>query len=202
MRQRQSGSPGLEKAPTCILAPPAAAAAATAATAPAESPAPAIASTALALGPGHLHLDLPAVQLASVQLGDGLLRLLGRRHLDEAEALRAPGHLVGDDGGRGYRSGLAEEPPERLVRGVEAEPADKELLGHGTSPWSALGCGGVGCRRLQQGMRCRQAAQGILRLGYDSSGMAPAKATSRSTASTRMSAQLGSNSRADTLNFA
>src|SRR3970040_1807205 len=134
MRQRQSGVPGVENAPTCILAPPPAPAAAGSPTPPPDPPASALAPAPLALGLRRLDLDLAAVQLTPVELGHGLLRLLARRHLHEPEALRAPGHLIGDDGGRGHRSGLGEEPLETVVRGAEAESADEELLGHGLSP--------------------------------------------------------------------
>jgi len=52
---------------------------------PVESPAAARAA-ARGLGVGELYLQRPSVQLLAVELLDGRIGLLGRRHFDEAES--------------------------------------------------------------------------------------------------------------------
>src|SRR5205807_1908944 len=47
-----------------------------------------------------VHTDHPSIERGAVERGDGLLRLLGGRHLDEAEAPRASRLSVGHHGGR------------------------------------------------------------------------------------------------------
>src|SRR6185437_6489909 len=81
----------------------AAAAAAVAATAAAASTTsePATTATAAAAILGLLHRDLASLDVAAVDLVDGLLGLVIGRHLDEAEATRAAGLAIGDDLGIG-----------------------------------------------------------------------------------------------------
>src|SRR5262245_41239833 len=71
----------------------------------------------------------PAVQLLDRSRG-----LFRRGHLHEAEAPRAPRELVGDDSNRLDRSGLLEELPKVLLRGLVGQVAYEELRGHRSPP--------------------------------------------------------------------
>src|SRR3989442_9491944 len=62
-------------------------------------------------------VDLPATDVATVHLGDGLARLARRAHLDEAEATRTAGVAVGDDRGRLARPHLREQRLELRAGG-------------------------------------------------------------------------------------
>src|SRR5215470_19039443 len=66
------------------------------ATAAATTTAPAVAGRALV---GFVHLKRTALQLAAVQLGNGLLGLARRAHLDERESTRASRVAIHDDRG-------------------------------------------------------------------------------------------------------
>src|SRR5258705_5194074 len=58
---------------------------------------------------GLAHIELPALDVTAVQGRDGLLGLLVRGHLDEAEAARAPALALGDDRGGLTRAHLREQ---------------------------------------------------------------------------------------------
>ena len=62
-----------------------------------------------------------------------LLGVLARLHLNEAKPFRASAELLGHDVGRDDRPGLGEELTKSIIRGVEAETADEEFLGHGVA---------------------------------------------------------------------
>src|SRR6266850_2537608 len=98
--------------------------------------APAAATAAAAAGalPGLAHVQLPALQLPPVQLGDRLLGLRIGAHLDEAEAPRAARAAVGDDRGGLAGAGLGEQCLEVRARGVEGKVSDEQLLAHVLSP--------------------------------------------------------------------
>src|SRR5262249_49489884 len=84
-----------------------------------------------------------------------------RAHLDEAEATRAPGSAIGDDGRGRRRPDLGKQLLEVFTGRVEREVADVQLLAHEPSPgpfvgrsrfsWNCLGevpsGGGGGVRR-------------------------------------------------------
>src|SRR6185503_667216 len=89
---------------------PAGPAAATAATATA---------TAAAGGLGALDLNGPAVNRRAVELADGLLGVLGRRHFDEAEAARTARVAVGHDRRGLDTTGRGEDLTQTLVGGGE-----------------------------------------------------------------------------------
>src|SRR4029077_6606859 len=63
-----------------------------------------------------VDVDLPAADLAAVEGRDRLSRLARRTHLDEAEASRAAGVAVGDDGRRFARSHFREQRLELRAR--------------------------------------------------------------------------------------
>src|SRR5262245_19108895 len=79
---------------------PRATTAGTTATAAARATAAATTAAAGGLRVGDLDRDPTAIQLAAVQLGDRVLRLLSGGHLDEAEAPRLPGKAIRDHRGR------------------------------------------------------------------------------------------------------
>src|SRR5438270_1860411 len=133
----------------------------TAATAGTAARARVATATAVGLGARDLDLHPPAVELPTVEVGDGLLRLLVGRHLHEAEALGATAELIGDDAGGHDRARLREEAVETLVRGVVTEPADEELLRHGVPIVFRVGCARPGAgnhreRRLMGGSKVSQ----------------------------------------------
>src|SRR5205823_3773262 len=74
------------------------------------------AAAALALRVRDLDRDLPAVELPPVELGDRVLRLFRRRHLDEPETARLPGEAVSDHRRRQDIPRLAEELAKPLAR--------------------------------------------------------------------------------------
>src|SRR5207253_2654753 len=75
-------------------------------------------------------VQLAALQLVAVQLGDRPLGLARRAHLDEAEAARPSGGAIGDHGGRLAGPGLREERLEIRTRRVEGKIAHEQLLAH------------------------------------------------------------------------
>src|SRR5207245_806934 len=91
------------------------------------------AARASALGalPRLAHVDHPALDLPAVELGDGALSLLVRAHLDEAEAARAVGEPILDDGGGLARPGLREGLLQVGVRRLEGEISYEEFPAHG-----------------------------------------------------------------------
>src|SRR5207249_9763505 len=95
-----------------------------------EATAPAVTAAAGRALPGLAHVERPALEVLAVELGDRLLRLAGRAHLDEPEAARLPGGAIGDDGDRLARPGLREHGLQVLARGVEGKVADEDLLAH------------------------------------------------------------------------
>src|SRR5438477_620811 len=94
----------------------------------------AAAATAAAAGRlGLLDLNGPAVETGAVQLADGLLGLLRRRHLDEPEAARAASVPVCHDA-RGFdRATRRERFAQTLVGGGEGEAADEQFDRHSKS---------------------------------------------------------------------
>src|SRR5688572_10256018 len=92
-------------------------------------PAPAATRTAPGAGRrrvGELHPELPAVELATVELLDRGLRGLRARHLDEAEAAGLPRCAVGDDAGRLHALNLRAELAKALGGRRERETADEQ----------------------------------------------------------------------------
>src|SRR5438093_1308629 len=79
---------------------------------------------------GNLDPQRPAVELNAVELGDGVVRGLGRGDLDEPEAARLAGIAIGDDGDRLDALDLAEELAQSLRGGAECETTDEQLLSH------------------------------------------------------------------------
>src|SRR5262249_4005001 len=108
---------------------PAAAAAATA-TEAARPPATAAASTTARPLAGLADVQLPALELAAVQLGDRALGLLLGAHLDEPEAARPARAAIRDHGGPLARPGLGEERLEVRTRRIERQVPDEQLLAH------------------------------------------------------------------------
>src|SRR5256886_7746411 len=84
----------------------------------------AAAGSAAARRVGFLDLDVASLEVGVVQLADRLIGVLGRRHLDEAEAARltrvAIGHDTGGLDGADGREGGA----QALVGGGKGEAAD------------------------------------------------------------------------------
>src|SRR5262245_43169975 len=147
MRQRQRGFSGVENAPTCMggLGLPS-----TPAVPSTSRPATASSAAAKARRLGELHTQPPPIQLLAVELFDRRLGLFGRRHLDEAEATRAPGLPVHYDRRRLDCTGLGEDVAEPLVRRRKGQASDEELLCHDPpltgspavedTPWYAEDC--------------------------------------------------------------
>src|SRR5947208_141208 len=79
---------------------------------------------------GLVHADHAPVERGAVERGDGLLRLLGGRHLDEAEAPRASRLSVGHHGGRHHLAEAREGAAQALARGGKRETTDEQLHGH------------------------------------------------------------------------
>src|SRR5262245_13520587 len=92
-------------------------------------PAPAAASAPFGWFRGF-HLDAAAVQVLTIEPGYRLLRLLGRLHLDEAEAPRATRVTVGHDRGRNDGPGGREDLAKAVAGGVEGEATDEQLVRH------------------------------------------------------------------------
>src|SRR3989442_2597785 len=74
--------------------------------------------------------DVPPPQLAAVELGDGLLRLLVPAHFDAAEPASAAGEPILDD--RGHRTGprLRQRFLQIVVRRLEGEIAHEQFQAH------------------------------------------------------------------------
>src|ERR1043166_2366367 len=101
-------------------------------TAPAAAAAATTAAATVFTGLGEVDGEATAFDHRAVERLDGVLRLLVRGHLDEAEAARATRLPIGDDAGAGHGSVVGEELSEGVVGGVEGEVADVELVfGHG-----------------------------------------------------------------------
>jgi len=101
-----------------------------------DSAAAAVAAADMVAGAaaGLAHVELPTLQLAAVQLGDGLLRLAGRTHLDEPEAARPARRAIGDDGRGLAGPGFGEQRLQILARRVERQIANEQLLAHELLP--------------------------------------------------------------------
>src|SRR5438552_7062971 len=82
-----------------------------------------------------VHTDHPSIERGAVERGDGLLRLLGGRHLDEAEAPRASRLSVGHHGGRHHLAEACEGAAQALARGGKRETTDEQLHGHDLAPF-------------------------------------------------------------------
>src|SRR5581483_4972421 len=76
----------------------------------------------------------PALELATVELADRLLRLGGGAHLDEPEAARAARVAVRDDIGRLAFPGLGEQRRQVRARRVERTVTDEDPLAHASLP--------------------------------------------------------------------
>src|SRR5438552_2148793 len=92
------------------------------------------ATTALLGRLGQLHFDLAPVEIAPVEARHGFLRLLGRRHLDEAEAPRPAGPGVGHDRRGLDDPGGGEDLAQTLTGDGEREAADEQFVRHDVSP--------------------------------------------------------------------
>src|SRR5213593_621417 len=79
-------------------------------------------------------LDLAPVEIAPVEARHGFLRLLGRRHLDEAEAPRPAGPGVGHDRRGLDDPGGGEDLAQTLTGDGEREAADEQFVRHYVSP--------------------------------------------------------------------
>lgn len=101
---------------------------------PASAPAAWAAPRAGRLGVGNVHRELPPIKLLAVQLGNRLLSLLARGHLNEAEAPRPAGELVGDHRSRFDSSALGEELPKALGSGGIGQAANVQFRRHGAPP--------------------------------------------------------------------
>src|SRR5215831_12706177 len=91
---------------------------------------PASARSTRRLGPSLVDYQIAVAEEAPVEHLDGLGRFFLRRHLDESEASRTPGELIGHDPNGFDRAGLLEQLTEILLRGLEGEVADEQLCGH------------------------------------------------------------------------
>ena len=97
----------------------------------AEAAAAAAAALAARLGrAGDVHRQVAAAHVAPVQRVDGGLRLGGRAHLDEAEALRAAAVAVHHDLGRLHRAVGGEVLLQVFVTHRIGKIADVKFLGH------------------------------------------------------------------------
>src|SRR5437773_1542009 len=98
----------------------------------ASTPAARAAAIAAAAAGGFrlLDQDRPAVEVRAVQAADGLLGVLGRRHLDEPEATRPAGLPIRHDA-RGFDgAGAGEGLTQALSGGRERKTADEEFDCH------------------------------------------------------------------------
>src|SRR5262249_53887117 len=93
-------------------------------------------ATAACLGSRLVDDEVPVAEHTTVQLLHGPGRLLRRRHLHEAEAPWPARELVGHDADRLDGSGLLEELPKVLLRGLVGQVAYEELGGHRSPPAS------------------------------------------------------------------
>src|SRR5437762_43872 len=82
-----------------------------------------------------VHADHPPIERGAIERGDGLFRLLGGRHLDEAEAPRASRLSVGHHGGRHHLAEACEGAAQALARGGKRETTDEQLHGHDLAPF-------------------------------------------------------------------
>src|SRR5262249_37063142 len=112
------------------LVPAAAAAAAPATTAAASARAASPTAAGAAPGLGQLDLDASPVQLRAVQSGDGIVGLLGRRHLDKPEPTRSAGVPVGHHTRRFDGADPGESFTEAITGGGERETSDEQFDGH------------------------------------------------------------------------
>src|SRR5215813_4399899 len=110
------------------LATPTAARSATTATGPSASRASSAGTRAL--GIRHLDSDAATIQLATIELGDRVLRFFGRRHLDETEATRLTRKPVCDHRRGQHVARLREEFPQAFAGGGVRETADIQLGRH------------------------------------------------------------------------
>src|SRR5439155_23370342 len=114
------------------------ASAVTAATAP---PAESAATTATARprGLGLLDLDGPPVEVGAVETADCLLGFLRGRHLDEAEAARAPGIAIRDHTGGFHGAGSREGLAKPLIGRRERETSYEQFDRHGGNSFRGEG---------------------------------------------------------------
>src|SRR5262245_64447763 len=85
--------------------------------------------------PGLADVELTSLKVTAVQRGDGLLGLLVRGHLDEAEASRTPAVAVGDDRGGLARPHLRKEGLKVRAGRVKRQITDKKLPTHVLAPY-------------------------------------------------------------------
>src|SRR5438445_3409577 len=135
-----------------------------------EAPAPAVTAAGRALA-GLAHVQGAALQVLAVELGDRLLRLARRAHLDEAEATRLSRGAIGDDRDGLARPGLGEQCLQVLARGVEGKVADEDLLAHLFSLLAPRG--GLGFCRGCLGEKPTSERGGVAHKQEDAAGLSP-----------------------------
>src|SRR5262249_49760856 len=111
-------------------APAASAARATAGTAAAVAARAATSGATLWLRTRLVHDEVAIAKEPAIEHLHRLHRFFFRRHLNEAEAARAPGELIGDDPHGLHGSRLREELTQVLLRGLEGKVADEQLCRH------------------------------------------------------------------------
>jgi hypothetical protein len=81
----------------------------------------------------HVDAQRATLEVLTVQLGEGLLGTLGRRHLDEAKAARLAAHAIDHDVDRQDFAALGETLREEMLGGVKREITDVETIRHSDS---------------------------------------------------------------------
>jgi hypothetical protein len=88
------------------------------------------ASTAILTRLGFVYFQSPAGHFLAIELFDGSSGLFLGRHLDEAEAARASGVTVFDDGRRFNRASLSEHFLELFAGGLESQVSYIQFHSH------------------------------------------------------------------------
>jgi hypothetical protein len=107
---------------TPLSGPAASATALAAETTAGTTPAP------FALGPGFIDIQRSAVQLMSVQRGDGAIRFTGIGHFDKCEAPGTPGFAICNHAHTLYSSVRLKQRADRRLRGREIQIPYKNIL--------------------------------------------------------------------------
>jgi hypothetical protein len=86
------------------------------------------AASALDFRTRFIYVQRASSNLSAVERRNGLVSVFGTRHLNEAEATRAPGIPVGHDADTVYLSMYLEKLSQFIFPGVEVEVANKNVL--------------------------------------------------------------------------
>jgi hypothetical protein len=162
--------------PARFLAPTAAATSATtaasAATTPSATTAAAEAATAAEAAatwrhrPGLVHRKRSAAEAVLVQFGDGILRVLVRRHFNEREAPAAAGLAIFRDTHRRHLASLCEQRCEVVLINVIGKVPDIQFVAHDHSAHQSMLYGnsalGAECSGLAGAGGMRRSAAGRL----------------------------------------